>query len=239
MCWNATASVAMVGLGAAAVAITVARGEPKAIWLTLGYFTAMEALQAAGYAVVDECGTPVNQSITVLSYLHIAFQPLFINAFAMAIAPAPVSARVRCWVYGVAAVCSALMLFRLAPVDWAGACEPGDILCGEAFCLVSGNWHIAWEMPLNGLYDVVSDLIGFHIDFPDYYIAVFLLPLIYGSWRFVLFHFAAGPILASVLTSNPNEMPAVWCLFSIGILIIGLSPFVRHTVMRAHRPAIA
>jgi len=34
-------------------------------------------------------------------------------------------------------------------------------------------------------------------------------------------------------------MPAVWCLFSIGILMIGLSPFVRYSVMGAHRPVNA
>jgi hypothetical protein len=29
-----------------------------------------------------------------------------------------------------------------------------------------------------------------------------------------------GPVLATMLTSNTNEMPAVWCLLSIGILLI-------------------
>ena len=51
-----------------------------------------------------------------------------------------------------------------------------------------------------------------------------------GAWRFVLVHAFAGPILASMLTDNPNEMPAVWCLLSIAILCIGLSPFVRRRV---------
>ena len=63
--------------------------------------------------------------------------------------------------------------------------------------------------------------------FPTYWLAVFLLPLIYGAWRFVIFHALAGPILASLLTSNPNETPAIWCLFSIGIILIGLSPLIR------------
>ena len=236
MCWNATASVAMVGLGGAAVAITVMRGEPRAIWLTLGYFTVMEALQAAGYAVVDQCGSPGNRTITQLSYFHIAFQPVILNTFAMAIAPAPVSRRLQRWVYGAAAVCSALMLLRLVPFEWAGTCTPGSTMCGDAFCTVSGNWHIAWQVPLNGIYVALSELAGISVAFPDYIFAVFVLPLFYGAWRFVLFHLAAGPVLAWILTSNPDEMPAVWCLFSIGILLIGLSPFIRHNVLGAHRP---
>ena len=40
--------------------------------------------------------------------------------------------------------------------------------------------------------------------------------------------------LASALTSNPNEFPAIWCLFSVGIIVIGLSPWIRQRV-RASR----
>ena len=72
-----------------------------------------------------------------------------------------------------------------------------------------------------------EDLAGMHVGFPSYMIAAFLMPLVYGAWRFVIFHALAGPILAGWLTANPNEAPAVWCLFSIGILLIGLSPMIR------------
>lgn len=236
MCWNATASVAMVGFGVGAVVITAMRGEPRAIWLTLGYFAAMEGLQAAGYFVVDQCGSAGNRTITQFSYLHIVFQPLFLNAFAMAIAPASVPVRVQRWVYAAASLCSALMLLRLVPFDWAGVCAAGTSMCSDGFCTVSGNWHIAWQVPLNGLYSPLSRLVGMQVEFPDYFIAAFVLPLLYGAWRFVLFHLAAGPALAWVLTLNPDEMPAVWCLFAIGILMIGLSPFIRHSVMGAARP---
>ena len=99
MCWSEAVSVAMVGVGAVATVVVAARGQPRAIWLTLGYFTAMEALQAAGYSVVDQCGAPSNRAITLLSFLHIVFQPLFLNAFAMELVPGPVKARLRRGVY--------------------------------------------------------------------------------------------------------------------------------------------
>ena len=129
MCWSATASVAMVALGGAAVAVTAMRGEPKAIWITLGFFTVMEGLQAVGYAVVDECSNPANQSITLLSYLHIAFQPLFINAFAMAIAPSPVPKWQARRVYGLASLATGFMLLKLVPLQALGNCTPGSPLC--------------------------------------------------------------------------------------------------------------
>ncbi|NEO26983.1 MAG: hypothetical protein F6K03_08820, partial [Kamptonema sp. SIO4C4] len=70
-----------------------------------------------------------------------------------------------------------------------------------------------------------------------YFFAVFLLPIVYGAWRLALFHLLAGPVAARMLTSNPSEMPAIWCLFSIGIVLIALSPPIRHGVFRAAKPA--
>jgi len=230
MCWSASASVAMVAVGGAAAAVTFARGDPRGIWLTLGYFTVIEGLQAVGYAVVDECGSNANWTVTLLSYLHIVLQPLFINAFAMAIAPAEVPAATRRWVWALAGLVSAFMLLRLVPLEAFGQCRPGDTLCGAALCLVAGEWHIGWEVPLN---DLPRVLLGTDVQFPGYLFAVFVLPLLYGAWRFVVFNAIFGPLLAYSLTSDMNEMPAIWCLFSVWLILISLSPFIRHRVMDA------
>lgn len=227
MCFTPTVTAGMIVVGGAAAVITLRRGDPAAIWGTLAYFTGMEALQAAGYAVVDQCGTGTNASVTALSYLHIAFQPVAINLFAMAIAPAPVSDAMRRRVLWLSLLASALLLLRLAPIPALGTCAPGDVLCGVDWCLRSGEWHIAWEVPLNDL----PGTLGIPGDFWPYMLAVFVLPLFYGAWRFVLFHAVVGPALAWALTDDPNEMPAIWCLFSIGIILIALSPAIRHRVM--------
>jgi hypothetical protein len=149
----------------------------------------------------------------------------------MELLPSPVKARLRRWVYGLCAISSAVMLAQLLPFGWAGACRIGDTLCGAELCLVSGQWHIGWDVPYNGLMNGVGDVIeaatGLRPDFPTYTLTVFALPLIYGVWRFVLFHALAGPTLAYALTSDPNEAPAVWCLFSIGILVIGSNQLIQ------------
>lgn len=231
MCWSETASVAMVGLGAAATVVTLRRGEAPAIPATLAFFTLMEGLQAVGYTVIDQCGTPANAAITWASYLHIALQPLFINAFAMAIAPAPVSTARKGQVYALAALCSAIILLQALPLPALGHCLPGGVLCGAEVCTRSGDWHLAWDLPLNGLFVPLRETLGIPLEFPSYMFAAFVLPLVYGAWRFVIFTFVAGPLAAMALTSDPNEMPAVWCLFSIGLLAISLSPLVRQRVM--------
>lgn len=230
MCWSPEASAAMVVIGGAATGLAHRRGEPAAIWGTLGYFTAMEALQLAGYGVLDDCGTTGNRAVTMLSYLHIALQPIIINLFALELVPKAVSALARFWVLLLAAAASAVMLVQIAPQDSFGTCLPGSPLCGPAWCTVSGNWHIAWDIPYNGLFVPFENAIGIHSGFPTYMAAVFLLPLAYGAWRFVVVNAAAGPVLATFLTNDPNEMPAVWCLFSIGIILIAISPALRGKV---------
>ncbi|GGE45246.1 DUF5765 domain-containing protein [Actibacterium pelagium] len=232
MCWSEGASLAMVGIGTVATVVALRRGEPRAIPAALGYFTFMEALQAAGYQVLNECGAVGNQTVTLLSYLHIALQPIFINAFAMAITPIGVSQAMRRRVYLLSALASAFLLLRLVPLDFWGPCKEGQVLCARQFCTVAGNWHLGWQVPLNDLWGALIGPVSKVIQFPDYLLAVFVLPLFYGAWRFVVFHAAVGPLLAMILTDNPFEMPAIWCLFSIGIVLGGTSSIFRQKVFQ-------
>ncbi len=227
MCWTMGVSAAMVALGGAATVVSARRGDPVAIPVTLAYFTLMEGLQVAGYMVIDECSSPVNQSVTLLSVLHIVFQPLFINFFAMALVARPVGNAMRVFVFSACAASSVLMLLQLYPFDWAGSCAPGSNLCAAQLCTVTGDWHQAWDVPFNGLMVPVEAALGTNWGFPSYLLVTFLLPLLYGAWRLVLFHALAGPIAAGLLTTNPNEVPAIWCLFSIAIVLIALSPAIR------------
>ena len=194
MCWSMEASVVITGIGAAVTFVSWYRKDPAAIWMTLGYFTAMEALQVAGYAVLDQCGTKTNEAVTLASYLHIVFQPFFINAFAMELVPKTVKRRAKTWVYAICALSAVVMLAQLVPWQFAGTCRPGAPLCASALCTVAGDWHIAWNIPYNGLLLPVESQLGIYSGFPTYMIAVFALPLIYGAWRFVVMHAFSGPV---------------------------------------------
>jgi hypothetical protein len=137
---------------------------------------------------------------------------------AMHFIPEDDRSRIAAAVYSLCLTGSVVFLFLLYPFTWAGKCEIGCLpLCGDQICSVSGNWHIAWELPLNGL---VWPALG-------YFIPAFLLPLLYGSWRFTLYQTLAGPLLASLLTDNINEWPAVWCLLSIGLLLLVVKSPIR------------
>lgn len=231
MCWSEAASTGLAAAGfVAAGALALKKdAEAPALWLCLLYFALMETLQALSYPVVNQCELPSNQMLTLLGYLHIAFQPFFINAVALHFLPREAAQRAAPWVYGACFVATLSMLIQLYPLDWAGHCAPGRPLCGELLCTVSGEWHIAWLIPVNGLGNGLVGLPLMGHGYPGYALAAFVVPALAGSWRFILYTYVAGPLLASLSTDNPNEWPAIWCLFSIGFLLLMLlTPLRRH-----------
>jgi hypothetical protein len=227
MCWSGEASVLLATVGFSTTAYAVVRKESVALWAPLGYFSLMEALQAYTYVVINECGSQANQIATMLGYLHIVFQPFFCNALSLYFVPKEIRERIQIPVYGLCFFSAIYMLIQLYPFSWAGTCDMRRALCAARLCSVSGNWHIAWEIPFNGIgnWSIGIPLIG--LSFFTYGLVMFVLPLLYGSWRVTLYHFVMGPTLASLTTDNKNEWPAVWCLLSIGFLIIVVKTPVR------------
>jgi hypothetical protein len=225
MCWSGEASTALASVGIAGAAWAAYKKEPFSLWGTLGYFAMMEALQAYTYTVINQCSLPSNQIATLLGYLHIAFQPFFINAISMHFLPKGVATKLTIPVYTLCFASAMFMMLQLYPMEWAGQCEMGRALCARQLCSVSGNWHIAWDVPTNGIGNWMYEhhLTGYF----SYSLVAFILPLLYGSWRFTLYHFLMGPFMARMLTNNLNEAPAVWCLLSIGFLLIVIKTPVR------------
>ena len=80
----------------------------------------MELLQAVTYVYIDLCDNPNNQILTLLGYLHVAFQPFFVNMVAMYFIPASVKLKIRTTVYTICAIGSLFMLIKMYPFGWAG-----------------------------------------------------------------------------------------------------------------------
>ncbi len=217
MCWSGEASIALSAVGIAGTVYAAYKKEPVALWICLGYFTLMEVLQAYTYTVIGQCSDPSNQVSTLLGYLHVTFQPFFINAVSLHFINQRLAKKIAPLVYTICFAAAIMMLIKLYPFAWAGLCEPGRPMCGEQLCSVPGNWHIAWEVPVNNI----------NSNFSWYFLAGFVVPLLYGSWRFTLYHVLAGPLLAYSTTDNMNEWPAVWCLLSIGFMLIVVKTPIR------------
>lgn len=213
MCWSMEASTALAAIGLGSTAYCAVRGDEKRLWIPLGYFSLMEALQAYSYTVIDQCSLPANQVATLLGALHVIFQTLMVNYFSLYFIPKGIRKQVEPWVYTICAVGIVMLLLSLYPFTWADRCPVGgDTLCGNRLCSISGSWHIAWEVPRSQL--------GVFLDTYWYAFSVLILPFFYGAWKITLYHLFTGPFLAFISTGTLNEWAAVWCLYSIGLLLL-------------------
>jgi hypothetical protein len=220
MCWNGQASAALATAGIAGTLYAAYKKEPVSLWTCLGYFSLMEILQAYTYSVIDQCNNPSNQVATLLGYLHITFQPFFINAVSLHFIPQRIAKKIAPAAYAVCFAAAIMMIIKLYPFGWAGHCKPGRPMCGALLCSIHGSWHIAWSLPIND--------VGEH--FSWYLLAGFIVPMLYGSWRFTLYHLLAGPLLALATTRNMNEWPAVWCLLSIAFMLVVVKTPIRRVL---------
>jgi len=135
MCWSGEASALLATSGFATAAHMARQGESPELWGPLVCFACMEMLQAATYLYIDQCDTPQNQILTLLGYLHIAFQPFFVNMVALFFIPSRVKRRIAAWVYGLCGAAAVAMLLKPYPFPWAKVCLRGyEGFCGSRIC---------------------------------------------------------------------------------------------------------
>ncbi len=229
MCWSGEASAAIAVGGLTSAYYLKKRGEPKEVYLPTAYFVLMEGLQAVTYTVVGECGNTYNALFTYLAIAHISFQPFFINMLGMEFVDPAVKRRVSKWVYLICGVAAVGCLARLIPeYELMGRCALGGPLCSHvSTCAYRGEWHIGWNVLLNGFNEGWTWYIG----------SAFILPVLYGSWKWSGYHYVVGPFLAGLTTTDVNERPAVWCLFSTCIIALLVNTRVRHYIQVKAWPA--
>ncbi|KAI8471998.1 MAG: hypothetical protein J3K34DRAFT_415356 [Monoraphidium minutum] len=247
MCFTIQITAAMMVLNLGTAVFLTSRGH----WLPrtqLFYtFFLMELLQFLQYLVLDDCNHWLNQLTTVLSYIHVCFQPLSVNMFLFQNEPNRDATRTiykLCLVTGVLGVLRVpyLGLAHLPPA--ALELVPGlpdlklagtqavcawETVCGPRTCTTRGNLHLAWSLPLlPPSYFIPSGFVHFLMFFAP----AFVMP---GTWSFVRKVFAVvvvitGPMatqLASYRASGGDpswrlEWAGVWCLFAAMQCLFGI-----------------
>ncbi len=253
MCWSGEASAVLTSFGFAGAYFEFRkmRRANEVITDTHGlrgicifYFSLMELLQAVNYTVLDTPGY-LNALFSKLGFLHITFQPFFITFCCLSLIPK----QRRAYWFKYAILFSSISAFSFLtrfiihpslPGCFGSHCEPVkhslDLFnpliyltktCGcskTAFISYPGDWHIAWQWVLN------------NCAFTEYFyiFTSFILPLFFGAYRAVIGYTLCGPVLAIFLTSNPNEVGAIWCLFSIAIISFLKIPIIERFVTVKH-----
>lgn len=237
MCWSgqASASLALLGYTGAYFEYRKMRKHQEG-WgdkhglraITTVYFSLMETLQAVNYTVLDTPGF-LSSLFSLLGYLHICFQPFFISFIALSFIPKKRRDYWMKYVLFFSTVSALALLSRLLvntplPGCFSRGCTPvitmdsilnlkvlfmKTIGCSNtSFLSYHGDWHIAWQWVLNDCSVLIA----------AYFFTVFILPLFYGVYLAVISYTLFGPIAAILLSNNPDEFGAIWCLIAIGLV---------------------
>jgi hypothetical protein len=214
MCWSFVASAFFAAFGMIAVVYGAYKNRPMEILTVICYYSIMEILQSITYTVIDECESKMNQILTIVSYMHILFQPFVINTVALHFIPERISKMIRMPVYLLCAMSLTAGILSLYPFDWSNKKLSENsftnIFCGPKLCSEFGRWHLIWNLPLN---EEIFPGQDFFIFF-----CYFLLPITYGSYRLWGF-FIITTIVPILITENGKEFIAVWCLSSVIITV--------------------
>jgi hypothetical protein len=177
----------------------------------IGYFALMEILQFFQYKVINQCKNSYNKFLTNLGYIHICFQPLFINIWLFAFTTNPN------FIFLYMSFFAGLLLSsRLFFVRNDELCDyNNEPLCGKQTCTFSGEKHLAWNIRLRaaGKYWFTPS-IGLHF-------FMWVIPaLTIFQLKPILALLLTGPYLGYLLTNNIHEQPAIWCYTVIGQMLV-------------------
>jgi hypothetical protein len=179
--------------------------------LGIGYFALMEIIQFFQYKVIDQCNNDYNKFLTVLGYIHICFQPLFVNLWLYAFTKKPNFI----FLY-MSFFAGLLLMSRLFFVEDHELCDGNnEPLCGKKTCAFSGNRHIAWNLRLRAPGSGwTTPSIGLHF-------FMWVIPaLSIFQIKPLLALLLTGPYLGYILTNNIHEQPAIWCYTAIGQMLL-------------------
>ena len=177
----------------------------------IGYFALMEVLQYFQYKYINECDNKYNKLLTYIGYLHICFQPLFVNIWLFAFTKKPNYTFIYLSLFA-----GFLLASRIFFVNDNEICDThNEPLCGYKTCSFSGQKHIAWNIRLRAP--------GKHWFTPSIGLHFFLwvIPVISTfQYKPIIAMILTGPYISYLLTDNIHEQPAIWCYTAIGQMII-------------------
>lgn len=185
---------------------------------TIFYFSTMEFLQGLQYFVIDDCDNPINKILSFIGFVHISFQPYWINHALNTFhnRPSQVQSFIRtmCFYMG--------LWFLMRMIPFGDECHPdNDYFCGDQWCSYSGKEHVAWKFKL---YRTSYTLPAFSVHH-----FIWFFPCIvyreYFTWVWMLAFLA----ISFFVTPNRDEQPAIWCfIFIPSTLLITSYSLIEH-----------
>ena len=206
------------------------------------FFFTMELLQAIQYAWnlakgphdVSNCGTIVNQVLTLMGFLHICLQPYFCHVINASLTKSckykdRYSIIKKLCLIGGMLLFSRHFLSYVPGLNTMQGQKSTEWLRGDTLCTFKSEtmWHLGWSIPMaDPSYYVMGAGIHSFLMF-----APFLA--LYEKKGMVLqgaFLFLFGPVMAAQISDNLQEQASIWCFFSLAQICIMLF-LIRETLI--------
>jgi len=213
MCFSENGSLA---IGTVGILSGIYFYYTKHVYASIGicYFALMEILQFFQYRVIDQCSNDYNKFLTIIGYIHICFQPLFINIWLFEFTKNP-----NFLFLYMSFFAGLLLLSRIVFVKDADLCSENEPLCGKRTCSFSGKRHIAWNIRMRSPAKYwFTPSMGLHC-------FMWIMPaLLSFQFKPILAMLISMPYIPYILNggiwSNIHEHASIWCYTEIAQLIV-------------------
>lgn len=193
------------------------QGLPIRILLATSFLAIKELIQLMLYSNLQSC-TAMNKFLTIAAWMHISFQPLFMNLFISAFSAKPQLYDVPimlCLIYAVANA------FRLKEVRGT---LPKECLedkrrnmCRKQTCSTNGKYHLAYGFKLNS-----ADVSGYTPSMFAFFLLMFAPAFIIGDWTLGIINVSVAALSFTLVAHDAGEAAAVWCVNSMWIAFFAI-----------------
>lgn len=189
--------------------------------ILFAYFLAiMEFIQYLLYKYLDTCND-TNKWLSVAAWIHISWQPFFVNLLSSAFAPNKQKEyNIILLLCSVFAIANMIRIRELSIIyKEKDKCDnKGDttVLCQTKTCSFEGQYHVAYGFNLNS-----ADTNSYTPSMFMHIFLIFIPAILLGPRSIALVH-AIIAILSGLFITKAGEVAAVWCVNAMVLMIFTL-----------------
>lgn len=221
MCFGKTWSIVSLSVMVTSCIVCTYMNVTWRIIAMLFFLAFKELLQLLLYYNI-EC-TLTNKVLSVLSWIHISFQPFFILLFCSAFSKTPKLYNIPLILASVYAIFNILRIKELRPGGINYQCSVLDkvvSVCRPQTCSYQGRYHLAYGFELASADG--QDGFLFVPSFFSYMLLSFVVPFAIGDWQIASIHALVAFASSRFASWDTGEAAALWCLNSFWIGLLAL-----------------
>lgn len=203
--WSGVSFSTLMG----ACAYILASSGDKRVLAALLFLSVKELIQFINYRHTATC-SPVNRALTSLSWIHISFQPFFINLLISAFSDTPQYYTPILYMCLVYAFFNSLRLKEVRGKITLPCADtsPLSSACRKETCSINGKYHLAYGFELES---ADSTLVPSMF---SYYLLTIVPALVIGDYLIVAINSLVMLASFALARHDMGEAAAIWCLNS-------------------------